>query len=94
MVGKTESLFSLLIPFADITLGEELGRGEFGVVFKAALKDETIACKMLSKEAAADFEEEAFLQEARTMSEVPDHPNVIRLVGFCRGDKTCILSGE
>jgi serine/threonine protein kinase len=75
-------------------LGAELGRGQYGVVYKATLNGETIACKMLSNEAAAELEKDAFIQEARTMSEIPKHPNVIQLVGFCRGDKICILSGR
>jgi hypothetical protein len=49
---------------------------------------------MLSKEATAQWDENAFLQEARTMSEIVKHPNVIQLVGLCRGNKICILSGE
>jgi hypothetical protein len=35
-----------------------------------------------------------FLQEARTMSQLSAHPNVIRLVGFCRDETLCILSGK
>jgi serine/threonine protein kinase len=94
MVRKSEKLFNFLVPLADIKLGQELGKGAYGVVYKATLKGETIACKMLSKEATAQLEEDAFLQEARTMSEIAQHPNVIRFVGFCRGDKICILSGK
>jgi hypothetical protein len=94
LVSKTDALFNFLIPFADIVLGEQLGKGAFGVVYKATLKDKTIACKMLSKEEAAKLDEVEFLREAQTMSEIPSNPNVINLVGFCRGDRICILSGK
>jgi serine/threonine protein kinase len=75
-------------------LGKELGRGAFGVVYKAELNGKAIACKMLSKETAQEMNEDEFLQEARTMSEIPRHPNVIQLLGFCRDETICILSGK
>jgi hypothetical protein len=28
------------------------------------------------------------------MSQIPRHHNVVALVGICRGDKVCILSGK
>jgi serine/threonine protein kinase len=93
-VAASESLFSFLISFSSVKLGEELGRGAFGVVYKAELNGETIACKMISKEASKGMNEDEFLQEARTMSDIPAHPNVVRLLGFCRDEVTCILSGE
>jgi serine/threonine protein kinase len=94
MVDRTDPLFRFLVAFAEVKLGPELGRGAFGVVHKATLHGDTIACKMLSKEIVAELDQEQFLKEARTMSTIPQHPNVIRLVGLCRDEKICILSGE
>jgi serine/threonine protein kinase len=93
MISKDERLFSFLISFASIKLGKELGRGAFGIVYKAELNGQAIACKMLSKETAQEMNQDEFLQEARTMSEIPRHPNVIQLLGFCRDETICILSG-
>jgi serine/threonine protein kinase len=93
MVAKSEALFSFLVSFSSIQLGPELGRGAFGVVYKASYNGETIACKMLSKETTKEMNQEEFMQEARTMSEIPQHPNVVKLVGFCRDETVCILSG-
>jgi hypothetical protein len=93
-VSQSEALFSFLVSFSSIKLGNELGKGAFGVVYKATLLNgETIACKMLSPETSQAMKEEEFMQEARVMSQLPRHPNVIRMVGFCRDEKICILSG-
>jgi serine/threonine protein kinase len=86
-------LFSFLVSFSAIELGDELGRGAYGVVYRAKLREETIACKMLSDDARQKMNETDFLQEARTMSTIPPHPNVIQLIGFCRDEKLCILTG-
>jgi serine/threonine protein kinase len=94
MVNKSEALFNFLVSFSAVKIGQELGRGAFGVVYLATLRNETIACKMISKEALHNMNQEEFLQEARTMSELPRHPNVIQLVGFCRDEEVCILSGR
>jgi serine/threonine protein kinase len=49
---------------------------------------------MLSKETVDEMDQEEFLSEARTMSELAQHPNVIKMMGFCRGEKLCIISGK
>jgi serine/threonine protein kinase len=94
MVPRNDSLFSFLVPFGAIQLQQEIGRGAFGVVYRAIYNNIDIACKMLSEEVRSEMDETEFLQEARTMSQIPRHHNVVALVGICRGDKVCILSGK
>ena len=57
---------------------------------KAKYAKETVACKMINGE---ETNTEEFLQEAKVMSTIPQHPNVIRLIGFCRLP-VCIVSGK
>jgi hypothetical protein len=49
---------------------------------------------MLSQETTKTMNQEEFMQEARVMSEMPRHSNVIQLKAFCRDETICILSGE
>jgi serine/threonine protein kinase len=90
ILSNDDPLFKFLISFSAIELGKELGRGAFGVVYQARLNGETIACKMVS---AKQMNPQEFVQEARTMSAIPSHQNVVRLIGFCRDENVCILSG-
>jgi serine/threonine protein kinase len=94
LVDRNTRLFSLLISFDEITLQSQIGSGEYGIVYKAIFREELVACKMLSLETANRVNQEEFLQEAQTMSEIAQHPNVIQLIGLCRGERLCILSGE
>jgi hypothetical protein len=89
-VKQEEELFKFLLTFDDIVLGDKLGQGSYGIVYKAKYKGETVACKMINGEEANT---EEFLQEAKVMSTIPPHPNVIRLIGFCRLP-VCIVSGK
>lgn len=89
-VNKEEVLFKFLVAFSDIEMGEKLGQGSFGVVNRAKYKNQDVACKMLN---SAEANTNDFLNEAKVMSQITDHPNVVRLIGFCR-DPVCILSGE
>jgi len=75
---------------------KELGRGNFGIVYLAKMKDETlVAVKQLIEDISADSkmvsgqiqtESETlkeFISEARVLSKIPYNPYIIRLVGIC-----------
>ncbi|CAM6090341.1 unnamed protein product [Calypogeia fissa] len=67
-----------------------IGKGSFGVVYKAVLGDETVAVKQLSQPAdrAEDFE-----AEIRILG-VTSHPNLVQLKGTCFQPTQCFLVYE
>ncbi|XP_029392298.1 tyrosine-protein kinase receptor TYRO3 isoform X1 [Mus pahari] len=80
-----EKLEDVLIPEQQFTLGRMLGKGEFGSVREAQLKQEDgsfvkVAVKMLKADIIASSDIEEFLREAACMKEF-DHPHVAKLVG-------------
>eukprot|EP00051_Salpingoeca_urceolata_P013407 m.168364 g.168364 ORF g.168364 m.168364 type:complete len:2368 (-) comp17788_c1_seq1:158-7261(-) len=71
---------SLRLSADQLTLGDELGHGEFGVVRKGMLRYDTpVAVKELSG-TATDEQQEAFLLEARLMV-LLRHPHVVAILG-------------
>uniref|UniRef100_G3TJK5 Tyrosine-protein kinase receptor TYRO3 n=1 Tax=Loxodonta africana TaxID=9785 RepID=G3TJK5_LOXAF len=80
-----DKLQDVLIPEQQFTLGRMLGKGEFGSVREAQLKQEDgsfvkVAVKMLKADIIASSDIEEFLREAACMKEF-DHPHVAKLVG-------------
>lgn len=80
-----DRLEDVLIPEQQFTLGRMLGKGEFGSVREAQLKQEDgslvkVAVKMLKADIIASSDIEEFLKEAACMKEF-DHPHVAKLVG-------------
>ncbi|MBP9726570.1 MAG: protein kinase [Gammaproteobacteria bacterium] len=71
-----------IISWSDLILGKELGRGGFGVVYKALwLKTTSVAVKKLLKALTPDLLEE-FKKETEVHIHLR-HPNVIMLYGIC-----------
>jgi tetratricopeptide (TPR) repeat protein len=73
---------SLSIPYRELNLEQELGRGGFGIVIKGTWQRFTVAIKQLhltnpSPAAKAEFE-----QEAITMAHLRA-PNIVQLYGVC-----------
>ncbi|KAM9842415.1 mitogen-activated protein kinase kinase kinase 7-like isoform 2-T2 [Aulostomus maculatus] len=62
----------------DIQVQTAVGRGTFGVVFKAVWKGKDVAIKTIE----SDNERNAFLVELRQLSRV-SHPNIVKLYGSC-----------
>ncbi|XP_028994521.1 mitogen-activated protein kinase kinase kinase 7-like [Betta splendens] len=62
----------------DIQVETAVGRGTFGVVFKAVWKGKDVAIKTIESE----NERNAFLVELRQLSRV-NHPNIVKLYGSC-----------
>ncbi|KAL6463654.1 hypothetical protein MHYP_G00280450 [Metynnis hypsauchen] len=66
----------------DVILGELLGKGNFGEVFKGTLKDKTpVAVKTCKEDLPQDLKIK-FLSEARILKQY-DHPNIVKLIGVC-----------
>ncbi|XP_023389375.1 tyrosine-protein kinase Fer isoform X1 [Pteropus vampyrus] len=66
----------------DVTLGELLGKGNFGEVYKGILKDKTDVAVKTCKEDLPQELKIKFLQEAKILKQY-DHPNIVKLIGVC-----------
>uniref|UniRef100_A0A4W5QIC0 Tyrosine-protein kinase n=1 Tax=Hucho hucho TaxID=62062 RepID=A0A4W5QIC0_9TELE len=66
----------------DITLGELLGKGNFGEVFKGTLRDKTPVAVKTCKEDLPQELKIKFLSEARILKQY-DHANIVKLIGVC-----------
>ncbi|XP_045427788.1 tyrosine-protein kinase Fer isoform X5 [Pipistrellus kuhlii] len=66
----------------DVTLGELLGKGNFGEVYKGILKDKTAVAVKTCKEDVPQELKMKFLQEAKILKQY-DHPNIVKLIGVC-----------
>uniref|UniRef100_A0A8C5FJF4 Tyrosine-protein kinase n=1 Tax=Gadus morhua TaxID=8049 RepID=A0A8C5FJF4_GADMO len=67
----------------DVVLGELLGKGNFGEVFKGTLQRDKMAVAV--KTCKEDLPQELkikFLSEARILKQY-EHPNIVRLIGVC-----------
>ncbi|KAF3693678.1 Tyrosine-protein kinase ITK/TSK [Channa argus] len=63
----------------ELTLGEELGCGQFGLVLEGRWKDMKVAVKMIREECMSD---EEFKEEARVMMRL-SHCKLVKLHGVC-----------
>ncbi|KAG5673688.1 hypothetical protein PVAND_003712 [Polypedilum vanderplanki] len=67
----------------DVLLVEKIGRGNFGDVYKAKLKNtkQEVAVKTC-KMTLPEEQKKKFLQEGRILKQY-DHPNIVKLIGIC-----------
>ncbi|KAJ7986995.1 hypothetical protein DPEC_G00334170 [Dallia pectoralis] len=66
----------------DVILGELLGKGNFGEVFKGTLRDKTPVAVKTCKEDLPQELKIKFLSEARILKQY-DHENIVKLIGVC-----------
>ncbi|KAJ1454509.1 kinase-like domain-containing protein, partial [Pelagophyceae sp. CCMP2097] len=76
---------SMLIDWADVRVGDKIGGGSFGVVYKATWNRTPVACKSLLR--ASTNEQRAlaladFMIEASILRQLR-HPNICMLLGYC-----------
>lgn len=67
-----------MVLYCRVVFLQAVGRGTFGVVFKAIWKGKDVAIKTIESE----NERNAFLVELRQLSRV-NHPNIVKLYGSC-----------
>ncbi|XP_013388114.1 tyrosine kinase receptor Cad96Ca [Lingula anatina] len=72
---------------SDYRLLENIGHGHFGEVYKAVLKTintgKLVAVKLL-KEKNTEVDKKEFFREIETMQVVPQHENVVAMLGYCK----------
>ncbi|KAL6071656.1 Serine/threonine-protein kinase svkA [Balamuthia mandrillaris] len=80
------------IDFDELEFQEEIGRGAFGVVWRAIWRDSEVAVKKLN--GMDEHELEDFRAEALVMKGLRPHANVVQLYGVCSGEDTpkCIVT--
>ncbi|KAL6078324.1 Tyrosine kinase receptor Cad96Ca [Balamuthia mandrillaris] len=76
--------FSWNIQFSELTLGEEIGRGGFGVVMKGKWRGTAVAIKQIL--AKHNNELEQLKSEMEIMQNLRPHGNVLLLLGVCEDD--------
>lgn len=67
---------------SDVTLGDMLGGGNYGEVFKGTFRGKTVAIKTIKEESMETVE---FMKEAHVMKKL-NHPNLVKLIGVCSQD--------
>lgn len=73
---------SIQVRYADLSLGERLGRGGFGDVFKGIWQRTPVAIKKLKIQKLTSKDVEGFHQEAKLMSDLR-HPNIVSFFKVC-----------
>jgi len=84
---------SIEIPLDSIRMGEKVGEGRFGEVFKAQLHGQTVAVKRLKKQEIGEEVLGVFMQEVSIVSQL-HHPNIVLLMGVCTAPGNIALVSE
>ena len=72
------ALSSAELAAAEVVLGDEIGRGAFGVVYTGSYRGEVVAVKKALGDETSDFR-----AEMERIRGLPVHPNIVPLVGVC-----------
>ncbi|KAK8754342.1 hypothetical protein OTU49_015674 [Cherax quadricarinatus] len=67
----------------DVELRDKIGRGNFGDVYKARLRDSGLEVAVKTcRVTLPDEQKKKFLQEGRILKQY-DHPNIVKFIGIC-----------
>jgi predicted outer membrane repeat protein len=75
-------LISGSIPFSDVSIMQELGKGSWGTVSLAVYQGEFVAVKRASSD-ATETQSKTLIGEAKLMSSLKAHRNLVKFVGIC-----------
>eukprot|EP01118_Nematostelium_gracile_P005329 TRINITY_DN1677_c0_g1_i1.p1 TRINITY_DN1677_c0_g1~~TRINITY_DN1677_c0_g1_i1.p1 ORF type:complete len:586 (+),score=131.95 TRINITY_DN1677_c0_g1_i1:44-1801(+) len=85
-----EAFKSQIINYSDLHVENELGRGDFGIVFKGKWRGGVVAVKQISGNFKAQ-EIENFKGEALVMTKLRPHSNVVQFLGIT-SEPLCIVT--
>ncbi|KAH9499223.1 hypothetical protein Btru_004477 [Bulinus truncatus] len=77
-----------VIARGDLELGELIGKGDFGDVYKGAYKGQLIAAKVLKDQDRGSVQ---FIQEAALMTSLR-HPNLVKLIGIVMTEPAILVT--
>ena len=83
-----------LIDHSEIEIGEELGRGSFGVVYKGELHGMSVAIKKIAASASQSEKDMAATmlhREVKALSRCR-HKNIVQLIGACSNPPMLLLA--
>lgn len=79
------------IPYKELTIRKEVGRGAFGIVYLALFKGKQVAVKQMATTEFSSKELDGFIGEIDLMKALTPHDNVVTLVGMCK-DPICMIT--
>ncbi|KAL6046061.1 Bone morphogenetic protein receptor type-1B [Balamuthia mandrillaris] len=74
------------IPFAELKFEEEIGKGQFGVVWRGRWRETRVAIKMFNAIMSSPALRDNFKAEMDIMKHLRPHTNVVQLFGVCTDD--------
>jgi len=77
------------IEFSDLTFGDEIGRGAYGVVFKGKWRGGNVALKIIQ-----NVNRDEVAMEASLMKQIRPHSNVVQFLGVCDRPDCLVLVTE
>jgi len=78
------------IPYESIEIIKELGRGAYGIVFKAIWRKQEVALKIISSDSSQQLED--FKNEFLLMKSLRPHKHVVQLLGMVQNPLCIILN--
>lgn len=91
---QRESKLNSQINYNEIEFGKELGRGAFGIVFRAKWRLIDVAVKKLLTNQLTEKQINEFLSEASVMSSIKPHKNIVQLYGISTAPDGPICIGK
>ena len=74
----------------EVEMGEFLGQGSFGGVYRARFRGSTVAAKV-AKPRLTQAHKDAMAREAEVMQALPGHPNVVTFFGACLDEQGVVI---
>jgi len=74
-----------------VEVGEQLGKGAYGIVRKATFQNQQVAVKELSNETISTKAQEEFAEEVLVLKKIGKHKNILAVIGFVETPQ-CIVT--